>query len=54
MDEINLDTECDPLLFTEIKIDIEETVVTSVHNDPGSTNVKTEDIGEIESTGEFV
>ena len=48
-------TERNPLLFTEIKIDIEESVVTSsVYNDPNSANVKTEVIGEIANPGEFV
>ena len=55
MDQFNLDTECDPLLFREFKIDIEETSVTSsIDNDPGFANVKTEDVGEIENPGEFI
>ena len=54
MDQSNLDTECAPLLCNEIKIDIEETVVTpSIHDDTHFGKVKTENIGKIQNPGEF-
>ena len=55
VDQPNLNVECAPLLFREIKIDIEETVVaSSIHNDPDLANVKTEEMEEIENPGELV
>ena len=54
MDRPNLDAEFVPRRFREIKVDIEETVVTSsIHNDPELANVNTEVNAEIKNPGEL-